>query len=217
MRCVFCRTGGRREIPGADCERRHRTHEAGGDRRRRPGGTRGTDGRGGAVTALKPCGGSAATFQERSRARPARPSVPSSNSLPISVTPCGTRRGGENFGSGCSGSGAQSLRASETSTNPARSVSDGWPVKLLMVSISSRSEGTSSRSTCEKTRAISCATCGGSGRPARNPPRKGSAPGGTDSATHRAPAPSVASAPPANVSSSKAAAPSAKRISCSES
>ena len=51
--------------------------------------------------------------------------MPSSKSLAISVTPCGTRRGGENFGSGCAGSGAQSLRASETSTKPARSVSDG--------------------------------------------------------------------------------------------
>ena len=70
----------------------------------------------------------------------------------MSVTPWGTRRGGENFGSGFFGSGAQSLRASETSTNPARSVSDGWPVKLVMVSISSRSDGTSSRSTCEKMR-----------------------------------------------------------------
>ena len=30
----------------------------------------------------------------------------------MSVTPCGTRRGGENFGSGFAGSGAQSLRAS---------------------------------------------------------------------------------------------------------
>ena len=51
-------------------------------------------------------------------------------------------------GSGWFGSGAQSLRASDTSTKPARSVSDGCPVKLVMVSISSRSEGTSSRSTC---------------------------------------------------------------------
>ena len=32
---------------------------------------------------------------------------------------------GANFGSGWAGSGAQSLRASETSTNPARNVSDG--------------------------------------------------------------------------------------------
>jgi hypothetical protein len=46
------------------------------------------------------------------------------------VTPCGTRRGVENFGSGFAGSGAQSLRASPTLTNPARSVSDGWPVKF---------------------------------------------------------------------------------------
>ena len=61
---------------------------------------------------------------------PTRPIVPSSNSRPMSVTPCGTRRGGENFGSGFAGSGAQSLRASDTSTKPARNVSDGWPVKL---------------------------------------------------------------------------------------
>jgi hypothetical protein len=46
----------------------------------------------------------------------------------MKVTLCGTR-GGENPGSGCAGSGAQSLRASETSTKPA---SYGWPVKLVM-------------------------------------------------------------------------------------
>ena len=45
-----------------------------------------------------------------------------------------------------------------TCTKPARSVSDGWPVKLPMVSISSRSDGTSSRSTSPKMRAISPAT-----------------------------------------------------------
>jgi hypothetical protein len=50
----------------------------------------------------------------------------------MKVTLCGTRRGGENPGSGCAGSGAQSLRASETSTKPARKVSYGWPVKLVM-------------------------------------------------------------------------------------
>jgi hypothetical protein len=50
----------------------------------------------------------------------------------MKVTLCGTRRGGENPGSGCAGSGGQSLRASETSTKPAREVSDGWPVKLVM-------------------------------------------------------------------------------------
>ena len=37
----------------------------------------------------------------------------------------------------------QSLCPSETSTKPARNVSDGCPVKLLIVSISSRSDGTS--------------------------------------------------------------------------
>ena len=40
---------------------------------------------------------------------PTRPSSPSSNSRPTSVMPCGTRRGGLNVGSGCAGSGAQSL------------------------------------------------------------------------------------------------------------
>ena len=95
----------------------------------------------------------------RARARcPTRPISPSSNSRPRSVMPCGTRRGGVNFGSGFAGSGAQSLRASDTSTNPARSVSDGWPVKLVMVSCSSRSDGTSSTSTSRKMRAISSAT-----------------------------------------------------------
>ena len=43
---------------------------------------------------------------------PPRKACPHRSSRPISVTPCGTRRGGENFGSGCFGSGAQSLRAS---------------------------------------------------------------------------------------------------------
>src|SRR5471030_115389 len=63
-----------------------------------------------------PGGRSPATPKARSSARPARPSVPSSNSLPINVTPCGTRRGGLNVGSGLLGSGAQSLRALETCT-----------------------------------------------------------------------------------------------------
>ena len=46
-----------------------------------------------------------------------------------------------------SDAGAQSLRASPTITNPARSVSEGWPVKFVIVSISSRKLGTSSTST----------------------------------------------------------------------
>src|SRR5262249_42128865 len=73
----------------------------------------------------------------------------------MSVTPCGTRRGGLNFGRGFLGSGAQSLRASETSTKPARKVSEGCPVKFVMVSISSRKDGTRSRSPSEKKRAHS--------------------------------------------------------------
>ena len=77
-----------------------------------------------------PAGLSRMTSRFFSSSSPAAPNVPSSNRRPIRVTPWGTRRGGENFGSGCFGSGAQSLRASETSTNPARSVSDGCPVKL---------------------------------------------------------------------------------------
>ena len=48
------------------------------------------------------------------------------------VTPWGTRRGGLNFGRGLLGSGAQSLRASETSTKPVRRVSEGCPVLLVM-------------------------------------------------------------------------------------
>ena len=50
-----------------------------------------------------PAGRSAITFSDLSSARPARATVPSSNNRPSSVTPCGTRRGGENFGSGCAG------------------------------------------------------------------------------------------------------------------
>ena len=72
-------------------------------------------------------GRSVATPAAASSAMPTRPSVPSSKSRPISVGPCGTRRGGENVGSGCAGSGAQSLRALSTSMKPVRSVSEGWP------------------------------------------------------------------------------------------
>src|SRR5438445_755937 len=110
------------------------------------------------LAGVKPGMRSKATPKARSRARLARQRVPSSKRRPSRVTPWGTRRGGENFGNGFCGSGAQSERASETSTKPARSVSEGWPVLLLMVSISSRSEGTSSRSTSEKMRAISWQT-----------------------------------------------------------
>jgi threonine/homoserine/homoserine lactone efflux protein len=45
-------------------------------------------------------GRSSAMPKARSNAIPAWVSVPSSNSLPINVMPCGTLRGGENFGSG---------------------------------------------------------------------------------------------------------------------
>src|SRR5580704_17197865 len=110
------------------------------------------------IGAQKPGGRSLTTPKLRSSASPALTIVPSSNNRPISVTPWGTRRGGEKVGRGCSGSGAQSLRASETSTKPARRVSDGCPVLFEITSISSRSDGTRSRSTPAKTRAISCAT-----------------------------------------------------------
>jgi len=81
--------------------------------------------------------------------------------------PCLLRRaGGENSGSGCARSGAQSLRASATSTKPARSVSDGCPVKLPIVSISSRSEGPAASPLPRKCRAISCATLRRCGPPA---------------------------------------------------
>src|SRR6476659_7817924 len=53
-----------------------------------------------------------------SSSMPTLPSSPSSNNRPTSVIPWGTRRGGSNLGSGLEGSGAQSLRASDTSTNP---------------------------------------------------------------------------------------------------
>src|SRR6267378_3156273 len=65
------------------------------------------------------------TGKARSRAMPTRPRVPSAKRRPIRVMPWGTRRGGENFGSGFFGSGDQSERASETSTKPARRVSEG--------------------------------------------------------------------------------------------
>src|SRR5439155_6514451 len=114
------------------------------------------------------------------------------------------------------GSGAQSERASDTWTKPARRVSEGWPVWLLMVSISSRSEGTSSKSTSEKMRAISWATLrrkrsawtkstAERKRDWRN--RLGQASGGCTLSWSTA---------WLRVSSSKAAAPSAKRIRLSE-
>ena len=133
------------------------------------------------------------------------------------MTPCGTRRGGENLGSGFVGSGAQSLRASETSTNPARRVSDGCPVKLVMVSISSRSDGTSSRSTCENTRAISFATL----RRKRSACTKSTAERKRDWRKVLGQASGTCTlswfSPPLSVSSSNAAAASANRIRSSES
>src|ERR1700742_3480344 len=164
-----------------------------------------------------PGGRSPATPNARSIAIPAVHIVPSSNNDPISVTPCGTRLGGENFGSGFFGSGAQSLRASLTSTKPARSVSDGCPVKFVIVKISSRSEGTSSRSTSPKIRAISIATlrrmrsaCTKStadkNRACRNKFGQASGTCAFNSFMRRS-----------SVYSSNAAAPSANKISCSES
>src|SRR5467141_4998113 len=153
-----------------------------------------------------------ATAKARSRAMPTRPSVPSSKRPPIRVTPWGTRRGGENLGKGFFGSGAQSERASETSTKPARKVSEGWPVWLLMVSISSRSEGTSNRSTSEKMRAISWATL----RRKRSAWTKSTAERKRDWRKRLGQASGVWtlswSTPWLRVSSSNAAAPSAKRI-----
>src|SRR5216684_4397437 len=161
-------------------------------------------------------GRSAATAKARSRAMPARPRMPSSKRRPIKVMPWGTRRGGENFGRGSFGSGAQSERASATWTKPARSVSEGWPVWLLMVSISSRSEGTRSRSTSEKMCAISCATL----RRKRSAWTKSTAERKRDWRKRLGQASGVWtlswSMPWVRVSSSKAAAPSAKRIRLSE-
>src|SRR5579864_6932769 len=164
-----------------------------------------------------PGGRSPAAPNARSSARPAFTIVPSSNSLPISVTPCGTRRGGEKVGSGWLGSGAQSLRAFPTSTNPARSTSAGCPVKLVMVNISSRSEGTSSRSTSENSRAISSATL------RRNRPACTKSTAERNRACrkifgHASGTCALSSlSPPLSVSSSKAAAPSANKIRLSES
>ncbi len=52
-----------------------------------------------------PGGLSPATRKAASRAMPAAPRRPSSKGGAISVTPCGTRRGGENFGRGMRGIG----------------------------------------------------------------------------------------------------------------
>ena len=58
-----------------------------------------------ALTTDHPAAAPPTTPNARSSASPARATVPSSNSRPSSVTPCGTRRGGENFGSGFFGIG----------------------------------------------------------------------------------------------------------------
>src|SRR3984957_3123373 len=63
-----------------------------------------------------------------------------------------------------------------------------------MTSISSRSEGTSSKSTSEKTRAISLRPCAASGWPEQNRPPTRTAPAETNSATRREPAPSIRAA-----------------------
>src|SRR5262249_43048005 len=163
-----------------------------------------------------PGGRSSTTPKARSRASPARPSVPSSNRRPMSVMPWGTRRGGENRGRGCSGSGAQSLRACSTLTKPARTVSDGWPVWLEIVSISSRSDGTKRRSTSRKRRAISPATI----RRMRSAWTKSTAERKRDWRKMFGQASGTctlsASTPRESVSSSNAAAASAKRITFSE-
>ena len=84
-------------------------------------------------------------------------------------------------------SGAQSLRASDTSTNPARSVSEGCPVKLVMVSISSRKRGHKQQVHLGEDPGHLCSPpCAGTGRPARNPRRKENGPAGKGWATRRA-------------------------------
>ena len=123
--------------------------------------------------------------------------MPSSNKRPISVTPCGTRRGGENFGSGCAGSGAQSLRAS-------RHLHKSRPQRQRRMSgeVGDRQHLVAQRRHQQQidfatTRAPSPPRpCAAAGPPARNPPRREIAPGGRDSATRRAPAPSAVFIPP---------------------
>ncbi len=107
----------------------------------------------------------------RSKAIPIRPSVPSSKSFPIKVTPCGTRRGAENFGKGLADQ-AQSLRASETCTKPARSVKDGCPVKFPIVRASSRRDGTRVRPLRRRSAPFPGRRCVEGGRPVRSPRRK---------------------------------------------
>ena len=114
----------------------------------------------------------------RSSAMPTRPSVPSSNRRPIERR----RRAARGAAARTSAAGAPDRAPSRcaprvTSTKPARSVSDGWPVKFEIVSISSRSDGTSSTSTCRHdARHLDARPCGAAGPPARNPPPRGSAP-----------------------------------------
>ena len=153
----------------------------------------------------------------RSRAMPTRPRVPFVEEAADERDAVRHAALGANFGSGCAGSGAQSLRAWPTSTKPARRVSDGWPVWFEMVSISSRSEGTRSRSTfVEDPRHLFARRDGASGRPGRSPPRTGTATAGRCSARRPGTCIFSWSTPRLRVSSSKAAAASAKRIVLSE-
>src|ERR1019366_7328994 len=68
--------------------------------RRAPRAAWGTPSRASRASSQNPFGRSPRTPNAFSSAIPARPIIPSSKSRPISVTPCGTRRFGENFGGG---------------------------------------------------------------------------------------------------------------------
>jgi hypothetical protein len=115
------------------------------------------------------------------------------------------------------GSGAQSLRASDTSTKPARRVTLGCPVKLEISNISFLSDGTSSTSTVENTRAISIATF----RRNRSACTKSTADKNRDCRNRFGHASGTCTlscrARPLSVNSSNAAAPSANRSGINES
>ena len=167
---------------------------------------------------VNPPGLSPITSAARSIAMPTRPIVPSSKSRPISVTPCGTRRGGSNFGSGFVRVGrpvAARLRhlhesRAQRERRMAREVGDGQHL------VAQRRHEQQIH-LAEDTPPSPARPAGAAGRPARSPPRRGSAPRGTGSATRRAPAPSAGHALPLSVSSSNAAAASAKSTTLSES
>ena len=137
-------------------------------------------------------GRSAPTAASRSSASPARNRVPSSNSRPMRVTPCGTRRGGLNVGSGLAGSGAQSVRASldvhESGAQGQRRVAGvvGHDQRFIA------ERGHEQHVHLLEMRSVPRRTGAASGRPGRSRPPRRTATCGGSSAIHPEPGPAAA-------------------------